>query len=88
MQKNYITKIEYQGDNQSVLLEIKRLRKYKENEWLTFLQAKNANLKIKKGEKGTLLKRVVTYIDAKTKEEKKAIRGFTVFNIEQTEAKK
>jgi len=51
MEINHITKLAYQGKNQAELVNARIKNEYKSNEWLTFLQAKMLNLKIKKGSK-------------------------------------
>ena len=81
MQVNYTTRKAYQGDNQ---MRLTRACNYKTGEWLTFLQAKDAGYKIKKGEKGTPMLRIIERIDKKGNT-KKAPLYFTVFNIAQTD---
>ena len=61
------------------------MKGYKCNEWITFVQCNKCNRSIKKGEKGTKLVRVFFTDKTDTAgNEKKAIKTFTVFNIEQT----
>jgi antirestriction protein ArdC len=50
-QFNKVTGKVYEGNNQGELQVAKQKNNYKSNEWLTFLQAKDLNLKIKKGSK-------------------------------------
>jgi len=90
MQINYVTKLQYQGKNQNELNQAKEKFGYNSNEWLTFLQAKNAGLKIKKGSKSIAVFKGFGEIDKKTKDDKLKIisvpLGFAhVFNLDQTE---
>ena len=48
LQINASTKEAYQGKNQEELLNAKAGNNFKSNEWLTFLQAKNLGLRVKK----------------------------------------
>jgi antirestriction protein ArdC len=88
-QINKKTQTAYEGYNQYFLQIAKDNNGFKSNEWLTFLQAKELNLKIKKGSHGVRLMKV--YEDEKeTKDGKKTVgarhvMGFTVFNADQTE---
>lgn len=88
MQINHITKQSYQGNNQTALQFVFKSNGYKSNEWLTFLQAKNKNLKIKKGSKGVKLLSVSDQEVAKIGSKNSithAVRHFTVFNLDQME---
>jgi len=51
-QYNKVSGKVYQGKNQAELLIAKEKNGYQSNEWLTFLQARELGLKIKKGSKG------------------------------------
>lgn len=84
MPKNKKTNIAYKGNNLDILEQVKTNKGYLSNEWVTFLQAKEMGLKIKKGEKGTMLVRVFDTDKTDTAgETKKAIKRFFVFNVEQ-----
>jgi len=50
-QYNKVTGKVYQGRNQVELLTEKKAKNYQSNEWITFLQARDLKLKIKKGSK-------------------------------------
>lgn len=87
-QINHVTGVAYQGSNQDTLSHAQIKLGFKSNEWLTFLQARDRGLRVKKGSKGVHLGRLVEG-EKETKEGKVkkyiSMRGFTVFNIEQTE---
>ena len=51
-QYNKVSGKVYQGRNQVELLTEKKAKNYQSNEWITFLQARELGLKIKKGSKG------------------------------------
>jgi antirestriction protein ArdC len=86
-QTNRISKVAYQGVNQEAL-QVQKIRMgYASNEWMTFLQANDCGLKIKKGEKGV---RLLKFIEVERMKKGKrvtetAVKGFTVFNEDQTE---
>lgn len=87
LQKNHITGVTYEGQNQATLLAEKDNRGYKSNRWLTFLQAKAVGRSIKKGEHGVP---IVKFVDYQEKvgdrvEDRKGRKVYTVFNFEQTE---
>lgn len=90
-QYNHITKNEYQGRNQVELLATKKLHNFQSDAWLTFLQARSAGLKIKKGSKSVgVFKGFQDFseIDKETNKVKthSAPLGFArVFNLDQTE---
>lgn len=84
MQTNFITNVRYSGSNQDSLLHAKMAKGYATNEWLTFVQARKAGRKVKKGEKGIRLVRIIEFKNKKGVKETRAV-GFTVFNISQTE---
>ncbi|MDD4110916.1 MAG: ArdC family protein [Clostridia bacterium] len=91
LQINASTKEAYQGKNQEELLNAKAGNNFKSNEWLTFLQAKNLGLRVKKGEHSTasVFKGFGSY-SKKTKDgkvvEESAPLGFArLFNLDQTE---
>ena len=79
MQINFNTGKEYTGQNQITLTG-----KYRSNEWGTYLQWTAAGVRVKKGQKGTRIIKIVNYTDAKGKENR-APRFYTVFNREQVE---
>lgn len=85
MQINHITKETYTKNNLDILSDIQSSKSYKCNEWITYLQCKQVDRQVIKGEKGTKLVRVFfTDKNDTAGNEKKAIKTFTVFNIEQT----
>jgi len=90
LQYNHITGKEYQGRNQVILLSVKEELKYKSNAWLTFLQAKDSKLKIKKGSKGvSIFKGYAKFIskDEKSGKEKEVTGNLgyaRVFSLDQT----
>ena len=93
-QINHITGIAYQGRNQAELRHKKEINKYTSDEWLTFLQARDKNLKLfgAKG-KGVSIFKVFTSVEEKDKNGKikTASRptGFaTVFNLDLTKPNK
>jgi len=85
-QSNAFTKLAYQGKNQVELELSKEKNNYKSNEWLTFLQAKQLGLKIKKGEhtSASVFKGFSRVIE--DDEERSIPLGFAkLFNLDQTE---
>src|SRR5574340_891427 len=89
---NYITRQPYSGQNQTALLNAKDKNGYNSDFWLTFLQAKGAGLKVKKGSHGTTIIKVVKG-EQKQKDEqtgkdevikRSGLRYYTVFNLDQT----
>jgi antirestriction protein ArdC len=84
MQVNYLTRQAYKGDNQAALEELKTKAGFQSSEWLTFLQAKQANLKVKAGVHGIRLKKVTEQEDEKGAKHRR-VKGSVVFNIDQTE---
>ncbi len=85
MQINHKTKSEYAGANADSLAHAQRANGYTSNEWLTFLQANELGLKVKKGSKSIRCIKVIECVDTKKNNERKAIRMFSVFNVEQCE---
>ncbi len=90
IQINHKTNNAYQGKNQAILLKIKESNNYKSNNWLTFVQARDLKLKIKKGSKGISIFKGFNTVDEKTKDGKIKIvsvpMGFArVFNLDCTE---
>lgn len=87
-QINHVTKVAYKGGNQEALRVMKNKEGFTSNEWLTFLQAKDKGLKIKKGSKGIRLM-TVTSEEVAVEGTKNQIRKmgiyFVVFNLDQTE---
>lgn len=82
---NFVTGVAYTGNNEIELCE----SGFSDLRFMTFRQAATVGRKIKKGSKGISLVRVVERevvdkITGKT-EKKKFPKGFTVFNISQTE---
>ena len=90
-QSNKVTGLIYQGENQVALQAAKDTKGYNSDEWCTYLQAKELNLKVKKGEHGTHLRRVIEY-EKKTKQggvkTEQGLTHFVVFNAEQLEEAK
>lgn len=88
---NAYTNKPYAGINQDELSNVADKKGYESNKWVTFVQARDMNLRIKKGEHGVLLKRVIdTERRVKTSggyvtKPYTAIRYFRVFNLDQTE---
>ena len=84
MQQNYITRDSYKGKNEIILSAVQESKNYKKGLWLTFLQAKSLDCRVKKGEKGV---RIMKFVNEKEigDEKKVAFRFYTVFNIEQIE---
>lgn len=91
MQLNHITKKAYTGYNQEQLAISAKKNKFEKNEWMTFVQARSVDRKVKRGSKGTKII-LVGKNTAKNKKTGKKVKtgskfcGFTyLFNIEQTE---
>jgi antirestriction protein ArdC len=82
--KNYVTGLAYTGGNLITLMQ----SNYSDPNFLTYRQATEAGLQVRKGEKGITLKRIVT---VKKKDKKGVVKMvripkfFTVFNLMQTE---
>ena len=90
LQHNHTTGKEYQGKNQANLLSAKEERGFESSAWLTFLQARDSKLKIKKGSKGVTIFKGYSKFSVKDKEgkieEKTGSLGYArVFNLDQTE---
>lgn len=85
MEINKITGKEYTGSNQALLQVTRNSNGYKLPEWITYVQARTISKAPRKGEKGTHLARVIEYTDKKGKD-KKGLRTFVVFNVEQLKA--
>lgn len=93
LQYNEISRKVYQGKNQAELQAVKADKEFKSNAWLTFLQAKDKGLKIKKGSKGVSIFKGFIEVEVKDKQEKtktetKPAGYATVFNLDQTEVYK
>lgn len=88
-QVNFKTKKIYSGVNQDHLAHVRGSKGYQSNQWLTFLQAKELGYKVKKGEQGVKILKLVE--DERVKngaiEKVKSVRTYVVFNIEQLESK-
>ena len=84
MQINHTTQQPYNGENQSALEDLQVKSGYRSNEWLTFLQAKQSNRKIKAGEHGIRLVKVTEREDENGNKQRR-IKSFVVFNLDQTE---
>jgi len=93
-QINFITTQDYAGHNQVNLQLAKAKNSYTSNQWLTFLQAKGYNLRIKKGSHGvTIASPFIKRSDIVIKDGKSTPvtrsfipRFYTVFNLDQTES--
>ena len=93
-QINHITKKEYQGKNQELLLTAYECSEYDSNEWATFMQFKTINRMVQKGEKGVRICKPVkkflkdgesVLLDKDGKEKtKNVLKKYSVFNIDQT----
>ena len=84
---NYTTGKEYTGCNIGLLHDSLTESGYTSPLWATYRQFRGAGLQVQKGQTSTELKRVVVkkVKDENGKEvEKKLIKKFRVFNIEQT----
>jgi antirestriction protein ArdC len=81
---NAITRTPYTGKNAMVLAAVGV--GYPSSEWLTFRQALSIGRCVRKGEHGVgILKIVEGKPDPKTGKTRKGPRGYTVFNIAQTD---
>lgn len=94
LQVNKITGLAYQGRNQGELYEAKLKNGFKSNEWVTFLQAQELKLRIKKGSKSVAVFKGFARGEEVEKQKdgtQKVVRvsgplGFArVFNLDQTE---
>lgn len=90
MQYNKVSGKQYEGRNQAELLIVKEKEQFKSNEWITFLQARELGLRIKKGVHGvSVFKGYRTFEekdkDGKLKTENRPSGWATVFNLDQTE---
>jgi len=84
MQINHITKKEYTKGNANMLADVQLEKGYAKSEWITFLQAREIGKQVIKGSKGVRLCRVFsTDKTTSTGKAKKAVKNFSVFNIEQ-----
>lgn len=81
---NYHSKKEYRGGNILSLWASQQLSGYESNQWVTYKQAAETGLQVRKGEKGS---HIIFWKFPKIKEgeERKPpfARAFTVFNVEQ-----
>lgn len=92
MHYNIVSKKQYRGRNQVELMTKAKNNGYKSKQWGTFLQWKELNRQIIKGEHGiSVFKGYGSFTDVKEKDGKKKIEinnrplGFArIFNIEQT----
>jgi len=89
-QKNAITNKDYEGKNQANLTCMAESNGYKSNSWITFLQARELKLKIKKGSKGISIFKGFTQFtefdkNKKIKTNSKPLGFARVFNLDQTE---
>ena len=89
-QYNAVSNKSYEGLNQEHLKEMKIKNSFESDKWVTFLQARNMGLKIKKGSHGVSIFRGFGTVELKDKEGKikvsSAPLGFArVFNLDQTE---
>ena len=90
-QVNIVTGKAYQGDNQLRLRIIADENNFTSNKWMTFLQAKELGLKIKKGSKAVKVFKGFSTMDIKDKKTDKVttkpvvLENASVFNKDQTE---
>lgn len=89
-QYNKISGKPYEGRNQAELLTAKKINKYESDEWITFLQAKELGLKIKKGSKSIAVFKGFGEFetkgkDGKVRSESRPLGFAHVFNLDQTE---
>ena len=90
-QYNYITDKVYQGKNQASLTSAKEKNNFKSDAWLTFLQAREKGLKVKKGSTGvSIFKGYQSFTekdkkDGKMKTTSRPLGFARVFNLDQTE---
>jgi len=84
LQYNQTTGNDYKGMNQAILMAVKDDQDYKSNSWITFVQARTANLKLinAKG-KGVHLRTFVDDTDKKGEPTQRPIH-FVVFNKDLT----
>jgi antirestriction protein ArdC len=90
MQYNKISGKIYEGRNQAELSTKKKIEGFKSDAWLTFLQANESGLRIKKGSKGVHVFKGFGTFDIKSKDgkyktESRPLGFHTVFNMDQTE---
>ena len=91
LQYNAFSNKEYEGGrNQAELMTYRELMGFKSSGWVTFLQARQMGLKVKKGSKGISIFKGFKQFDEKDEEGKlKTVSypvGFArVFNLDQTE---
>ena len=87
-QKNIVSQNYYDGKNQLNLAFVSEQKGYKSNEWGTFLQWKNLNRMVQKGEKSEPIIKPVrnTKLNSETGEEetKNGMKRYRVFNKDQT----
>ena len=87
-QKNIVSQNYYDGKNQLNLAFVSEQKGYKSNEWGTFLQWKNLNRMVQKGEKSEPIIKPVrnTKLNPETGEEetKNGMKRYRVFNKDQT----
>lgn len=87
LQYNATTKTPYEGRNQAVLLAAKEESKFNSDQWITFLQAKDNGLMIKRGSHGI---GIVKFVEVEVERDGKlevehAPKYYKVFNLDQTE---
>lgn len=90
MNQNYITKNIYEGRNQAELETARKQNGYTSDQWLTFLQARDSKLKVKKGSHGVRVFKGFAEFDRKDEKgkfhtESRPLGFHTVFNLDQTE---
>lgn len=96
LQYNHVTGQDYGGYNQLQLLTAKQQNNFTSNAWITYLQAKQSGLQVKKGMHGVKISSPFTKgTKSETKDGKTEIisvnfipRAYTVFNLDQTESVK
>lgn len=89
MHINYLTKNAYQGKNQDELSAVARANGFTSNAWVTFLQARELGLKIKKGSKAShVFRGFREVVNKQNKRETVPMGWANVFNLDQTEEAK
>lgn len=85
MNINYITKEPYTNGNNEALEKSKQEKGFKNDYWMTYLQAKEQGLRIKRDSKGTLIQIPIFDKEDKEKTDPLYFKKVYLFNIEQTE---
>lgn len=81
---NAVTKKPYEGHNQQLLEKMRIERGYTSYEWMTFVQAKNKGLKVKRGAKSVKITGAFTNRDEETEQTSLNFRPVYLFNKDCT----